>query len=385
MNNSCRIGVIFYNNPDTYPPIVNGLRLLSQAGFVCDLVCRDDGERWGVSYPPKVNVQRVVTRGHSSWREYVGFVARVMRRASSTTSVFIGHDMHGLLPARLLATFYRRPLVYHCHDFTDASRVLPLGSRIVRAFEQRFARTADLVIVPDRERAAYMKRALGLKKPPVVVANSPLTRPASSGAPLQVALGERGKSFERIVYRQGRIGAGHGIEATLRSIPAWRSTSWGFVVMGIGEPAYLEELTALAHSLRVEQQFVILPPVSYDRVLDFTPGADLGHALYEPVHINNLHMGTASNKVMEYMAAGLPLLVSNRSSLRALVEKYECGVTADESQPESIAIAINTLFEDEAGARRMAASASAAFDEVFSYGRQLAPVLDALLELAARA
>lgn len=383
MKDSRRLKVIFYNNPDTYPPIINGLRVLSQSGYVCDVACRDDGRRWGVNYPDGVNVERLDTRGGSSWREYFGFVARVVHRASGATAVFIGHDMHGLLPARLLATIYRRPLVYHCHDFTDASRKLPLGSRIVRAFEQRFARTADLVIVPDEERAAYVKRELGLKKSPVVVANAPLQRPASSGAALRTALAERGKSFERVVYRQGRIGAGHAIEATLRSIPLWRSASWGFVVMGIGEPEYLEGLSALARSLGVERQFVVLPPVSYDKVLDFTPGADLGHALYEPVHINNVHMGTASNKVMEYMAAGLPLLVSNRSSLKALVENYECGVVADESRPESIAAAINLLFEDAACARRLGAAAAESFDEFFAYKRQLAPVLDAIRELAA--
>lgn len=377
------IQVIFYNNPDNYPPIVNSVRLLARAGFRVEILCRDDDRRWGVSYPAGARVIRIDTRGRNSWQEYLGFVARVLRSGSKQVSLFVGHDMHGFLPARLLAALYRRPLIYHCHDFAEVSKgSAPAGGRLVSSFERRFAQTAGLVIIPDAERAAVVGRELHLKQDPLVVANAPLKRQTTIGEALHEALALRERRYEKVVFRQGRIGAGHAIESTLRSIPYWSNPKWGFVVMGCGEPSYLERLSAQATSLGVGRQFVILPPVGYDHVTRFTPGADLGHALYEPVHINNIHITTASNKIMEYMEAGLPLLVSERPSLKSLVKKYNCGLTADEQSPESIAAAVNILLGDPQVAKKMGVAARQAFEQEFCYERQFDPVINAFHKLS---
>lgn len=375
------IQAVFYNNPDEYPPIVNSTRLLAPNGFSVDLLCRENGKHWNVSYPDGASVRRIDTRTGSSWKEYFGFVARVLEHADRKASIFIGHDMHGLMPARLLAYRYRLPLVYHCHDFAEGPRLLPVGSRLVRLFERIFARTADLVVVPDAERGMIMTRELCLGRQPMVVANAPLYRSPSSGKVLRDALAERNKKFEKIVLRQGRIGEGHAIEATLRSMPLWASSDWGFVLMGRVASDYLERLFQLAQMLNVVERVVLLPEVGYDQVSQFTSGADAGHALYEPIHFNNSHITTASNKIMEYMAAGLPLLVSDRPGLRSLVEKHGCGVTADESSPSSIAAAVNSLLGDPDRARQMGDGARIAFEQVFCYERQFAPFLDALQTL----
>ncbi len=84
------------------------------------------------------------------------------------------------------------------------------------------------------------------------------------------------------------------------------------------------------------------------------------------------------------MAAGLPLLVSDTPSLRALVEKYKCGLTADEKSPENIAAAINTLLSDSERAQSMGAAARQVFEEHFCYERQFACVLDALQSLTCK-
>ena len=81
---------------------------------------------------------------------------------------------------------------------------------------------------------------------------------------------------------------------------------------------------------------------------------------------------------MEYAAAGLPLIVSDRPALRQLVETYECGVCADERSPVSIAVAVNTLLGDSDLAQRLGQNGRRAFEEVFCYERQFAPVLEAL-------
>jgi glycosyltransferase involved in cell wall biosynthesis len=374
---------IFYNNPDEYPPIINGVRLLAQAGWQVHLFCRDNGKEWNVVYPSEVRVERIRADQKSSWREYFGFLRRVMLRNHKHSRLFVGHDMHGLLPARLLASRFRRPLVYHCHDFADRNLSAPLGSRVVRAFEQRFARSANLLIVPDKERAFVMEAALRTKHPALIVANAPLRQPANQSELLRRTLAASGKQFDKILLRQGRIGVGHAIEATVRSIPFWANQKWGFVAMGYGEMEYLNHLVSVAQRLGIGERFVILPPVSYDRVTGYTVGADAGHALYDPITFSHAHPATASNKIMEYMAAGLPLLVSDTTALRELVETFQCGITANESVPESIAEAVNTLLADSDFAYRMGRAGKQAFEKVFCYERQFAPAVAMIRTLSA--
>jgi glycosyltransferase involved in cell wall biosynthesis len=372
-------GFIYYN-PDIYPPVINSLRLLAQAGYRIELFCRE-GADWEVSYPEAVTIHRIESTGSNSWQSYIRFILHALRYGSGAASIFVGHDMHGLLPAKLLASYHKRPLVYHCHDFAEEERLLPSGSKVVRTFERRYARTADIVIAPDADRSKVMVKQLHLQHQPVIVANAPLKRPLIKSEVLQQAITAKGRHFDEIVFRQGRIGVGHAIEATLHSIPFWKDRRWGFAIMGLGDASYIDKLILGARALGVEDQFVVLPPVSYDQVSAFTPAADLGHALYEPIHINNVHITTASNKIMEYMEAGLPLLVSDTPSLRAHIQQYKCGIVADEQSPGSIAAAINTLLGDPQRVAVMGAAARRAFEEVFCYERQFAGMLDAFQRL----
>lgn len=373
---------IFYANPDRYPPIINGARLLAEAGFSLDIFCRADGEHWKVRYPPNVRIHRIRGRSSNSWLEYSKFIATACRLASRKASAFIGHDMHGLLVARLLGTTFRRPVVFQSHELNDKSQRLSLGMTMVRSFQYRFARTASLVVVPDQDRGRISKRDFKLKVDPLVAVNAPLAGRVIGEERLHRTLQEKGYALERIVLRQGGIGPSHAIDTTIRSMPGWSNPRWGFVIMGPGEPEYLSSLRALATDLKVADRFVILPPVSYDEVLDFTASADLGHSLYNAIDSNNDFSTTASNKLMEYMAAGLPLIVSDRPSQRAFVAKYVCGIAANERSPESIAQAVNALLGDPLLAKRFGIAATRAFEHEFCYERQFAPVVEAIRRLS---
>ena len=373
---------IFYNTVDGYPPIINGARVLAHAGWTVELLGRRYGASPPVVFPPGVQVRRIVAPVQQSLAAYGHFIATTLTTRQPGVAI-MGHDMHGLLPARLMATRHRRPLIYHCHDWSADDAVLGMGGRLVRRFERRLARTADLVIVPDRERAAAMLPVLRLTRPPLIVANAPLAVPPPSNA-LAEALQQQGKHFAQTLLRQGRLGLGHALETTIRSIPAWQQPDWGLVLLGLGEADYLAHLQRLIVETGVEQQVAILPPVSYDAVPGYTMGATAGHALYDPIHINNRFITTASNKLMEYLAAGVPLLVSDTPAQRAFVERYGCGITADERDPLSIAEAVNQLLGDPVAAQRWGAAGQHAFTAEFAYGQQFAPVLSWLEAQASR-
>lgn len=346
------------------------------------LVCRQYRQEWGVTYPQSLRIVRIGGNFASSFREYLGFVRQVLARGNAEAAFFVGHDMHGLFPARILATRYRRPLVYHCHDFVEAGRKLTTGTATVKLLERFIARTANLVIVPDRDRAKIVAKQLKLRRFPLIVANAARQCPNPAENVLSMALSERGKHWTHAVLRQGGIGIGHSVEATLKSIPDWDSHDWGFVLLGPVPNAYRTIITELAASLGVSDRFALLPQVKYDDVSKFTVGAALGHALYDPIHINNRFIITASNKIMEYMAAGIPLLLPGTPESHTFLAKYPCGITAMPNEPKSIAKAVNTILKNPATARQMGQVSVNAFKDEFNYRYQFAPALEQFQEFA---
>jgi glycosyltransferase involved in cell wall biosynthesis len=378
-----KVQAVFYANPNRYPPVINSVRLLSQSGFATQLICRDKGPRWNASYPEGTRFRWIRSSRMSAWAQYVFFVSAALLLSDHRTAVFVGHDMHGLLPAFLLSRLHRRPLIYHCHELVTSDG-LRFGGRMIYLFQKLFAKFADVVIVPDGNRAEIIRDTCRLRRTPNVVTNAPLKASVPSTSLLQQELRARGAEFGRVLLRQSSIGPGHSIEATIRSIRLWRRPDWGFAVIGPGNDEYLRGLYRFAAECKVGDRFVVLPAVDYDQILSFTVGVDVGHALYDAVDANSRFSTTASNKLFEYMAAGIPVLVSDRPGLRDLVERHRCGVVADESSPESIAAAVNDLLGNPERARNMGESGRRAFEEEFCYERQFAPVLRVIRDLCVR-
>ena len=375
---------IFYNNPDYYPPIINGAKLLHDAGFTQTIICRNNMRYQGQPYPETTILHRIVSPTKNSLIEYLAFLWQALCYLPNDgdIAIFVGHDMHGFLVARIASWVKRRPLIYHCHDFAEAERKLGWGGSAVRFCERLFARTADTVIVPDYDRAIIVAQQLKLQDFPIIVANAPVHFLKCSRI-LPETLKARGYPFEKIVLRQGRISQGHAIEVTLRSMPLWSNDKWGFVLLGFGDDAYIESLYKLADKLKVRERFVILTADSYEAVLEYTADADIGHALYEPLHVNHRYITTASNKTMEYMAAGLPILLSATASSDNLLARHPVGLTADVTSPEAIARAINTVLQNPTLAQNMSTASRHAFENEFQYLKQYAPVLAIIRELIA--
>lgn len=372
---------IIYGNPDYYPPMINAAVILdryqSQQIILSTDFVPSIWVQGPIQYPSTTTIRRLSSTGGAGLKNYIKFNIKVLR-CGIHSDVIIAYNMHALLPARLLAWFNKIPLVYHSHDYVENNAPQSLSSRIVKLFERTIARTADLVIVPDEKRAQVMKRELHLKQDPTIVANSSLSNELEPTPELELELRKLGKRFEKIVFRPGRIGPGHCIDTTLRSIPLWSSKNWGFVIMGYFEAADRQAYEQLAASLGVSSQFVILPAVSYPEVLRYTKGADLGHGIYEPTHVNNRYITTASNKIMEYIASGLPLIVNNSEGNQALITKYKNGLAVQHDSPEAIADAINLILGTPALAKQMAEGSQRAFSEEFNYSKQYAPVLEKL-------
>ena len=81
-------------------------------------------------------------------------------------------------------------------------------------------------------------------------------------------------------------------------------------------------------------------------------------------------------KMFEYMALGLPVLVSNFRLYREVVERYRCGLTVDPEKPEELANAIRWLLEHAQESEKMGLRGIEATMSVFKWETEAQKLLD---------
>jgi glycosyltransferase involved in cell wall biosynthesis len=94
--------------------------------------------------------------------------------------------------------------------------------------------------------------------------------------------------------------------------------------------------------------------------------------------LNMRCMTGASNKAFDYMAAGLPLIVSDLPDWRALFVTCGHALPADPRNPDSIAKALKTLIDNPKLRREMGKRNRDRIAAEWNYETQFAPVLEML-------
>lgn len=107
-------------------------------------------------------------------------------------------------------------------------------------------------------------------------------------------------------------------------------------------------------------------------------GCRLGLALLHP---DPNYVDSQPTKVFEYMALGLPVIVSDFPLYRAIVERHDCGVAVAPTDPAAIAAAIRSLIEDPERCRRMGDNGRRAVQATYSWDAEARTLLDLYEEL----
>jgi glycosyltransferase involved in cell wall biosynthesis len=177
----------------------------------------------------------------------------------------------------------------------------------------------------------------------IMVRNFPVRDELSATDP--VAYRERSRAFVYV----GGISEARGIREMTCAIDALAAVERGWptlIVAGRFHPSSLEDEIAL------------LP--GWKRV-EFTGWADraqVAHILGRAragmmtLHPTPNHIDSEPNKLFEYMAAGIPVIVSDFPRWREVVDTVGCGLLVDPSDPEAIAEAMQWILDhpDEAEA-----------------------------------
>ena len=333
-------------------------RTLAQAGYDVTFLTADGG---GEGWDGDIHLIDIGKPAHRllriSWSPMVMFFACLRTRAD----LYHFHDPE-LLPVGLLLKAFGKVAVYDCHENVAGSLAdrgtLPVWLRnciamLFRHFERFVGSRIDGVIAvsePIRAQFTSAKRS-------VVVSNFPtLPNVFVDAIPYQ----EREKLFVFV----GNLNVIRGARPLMAALGLVQDPEVRLKIVGrIAPDGLARELSQSGGWSRVES----IGWSDKDVVDASLTEGRAGLVLFLPARN---HIESRPNKLFEYMAAGLPLIVSDFRSWRDLLEDVGCALFVDPENPVAIADAMNWIIENPREAETMGSRGREAVRARFNWNQE---------------
>lgn len=277
-------------------------------------------------------------------RQLLKLVARLWTHANlawrlvrSRADVIHAHDVNVLSTAWLAAKLLRVPLVYDAHEISTDREGYKAFRGLVGWLEKKIMPQAVGTITTTDARAKFFARAYGIPRP-LVLQNRPRLVSADGSDRIREELGLV-EPWPIVLY-QGGLQPGRGLP---RLVEAAASVPNAYFVF-IGGGRQTAELRELAARLQLEERVRFIPTVALAELPSYTASADVGVQPIENTCLN--HFTTDSNKLFEYVIAGLPVVASQLPEISKVVRKHDLGLLVPPGDTPALASAISQLVSD---------------------------------------
>jgi glycosyltransferase involved in cell wall biosynthesis len=255
-----------------------------------------------------------------------------------------------------LSFFSRWQLIYHEHDspspaLSGQPSMAGQFMRFVLWTRRQVAWRAAFCILPNQARAELFKLSTKTQRPVLCVWNCPARADAKRVAP-STAQGD-----ELVLLYHGSIVPARVPLAVLEAI-SMLPDKVRFQLAGyetIGHPGYVATLQTEAGLFGVREQLEYLGAFPREKLLPLCRGATVGLSLIAEAtsDLNEQTMIGASNKPFEYLACGIPLLVSDLPEWKETFIVPGYALACRSSDAESIARSLLWFIEHPEEAREM--------------------------------
>jgi glycosyltransferase involved in cell wall biosynthesis len=266
----------------------------------------------------------------------IGFLVWALTRVVRLTGrgdVVHCHDLDTAIVG-LLASPIRRRFVFDAHEvYPGRSGVSGLRQTVLNWMQLRVLGQADCVVSVSAAAAEYYA-SLVTATPVVIVTNS--------RSRVEIVSEDRSRKPDHLVRAIyiGGFTADRGLEQMIQAM-AYTNGNYSLDLIGFGPlKARLEELATIQGVNGRGGRVRVLPAIPVTDFISTASRYHVGLVLTEPSCLN--HELTVSNKLFDYAAAGLPMLLSRVSEHRRLHSQFSVGLLTD-VVPERIAQALTLM------------------------------------------
>jgi glycosyltransferase involved in cell wall biosynthesis len=211
---------------------------------------------------------------------------------------------------------------------------------------------SDVIICPSRVTRDYIA-SLGLDRRLVTVIPNGVSPSDFSASPLP----NRDGRVPVILYI-GTLADWQGLDVVIKAMPKiLEQQAVRLQIVGRGRSRQRKMLAKQIHKLGIVDHVTVLPAVPHHEIPALIAASDICVA---PLGLNdrNVTQGACPIKVLEYMAAGRPLLASNMPIVRELVREDVDALLFSPNNPDDLARQTLALLDDFELSKRLAESAS---------------------------
>jgi glycosyltransferase involved in cell wall biosynthesis len=260
----------------------------------------------------------------------------ILKGYQKNYDIYHSNDLNTLPQGYICSKWRLNPkiLIYDSHE-VQTSRT-GYNSPIHGKLERFLVKRIDKMIVENHTRALYNKELYGFY--PYIVHNYPFKQMNNDGEKADLHKILNIPKHEKILLYQGGIQTGRGLDKLIQAAPLFNE---GILVL-IGDGKIKKELQVTVQEMYLEEKVKFLPKVPLTELPKYTRNAYLGFQVLNNVCFN--HYSASSNKLFEYMMAGVPVVACSFPEIQRVVEGDGTGVTIDSHDPESIANGVNWLL-----------------------------------------
>ena len=325
-----RIVVSIYIDPDFYPPTINAI--LNLAGICNELVVitrnnsKDD-------YPFPANVKLVKKGKYLSVREsertsfldkitsFIKFTAALYKYVTGkNTELVILYDpvpLFSFLMIRKFGVAKNKKIWYHNHDMPNIAltRKYSIGWWAAK-HEHAAMNGIDFFSLPSDDRLVYYPNWKSINNY-FCIPNYPSLKVYNK----QTAALNNSEEI-RIIF-QGSIGEGHSLEELIDLLQQTISgKKIKLILKGSVKEEYKQKLNKLAEKYNVTDQLTWVGLGPYSELQKLTSSCHIGIGIHKGIDEVSKTLGTASNKIYEYAASGLPVILYDIEQFKKYLGKY---------------------------------------------------------------
>lgn len=296
-------------------------------------------------------------KGNLTWTKRILALFSIYRWAlKNKADIYQIHDPD-LLIVGLILRISGRTIIYDVHDDYEES----IRTRFERVplivswlpwlwwkFESMVSRSFQAIFVADR----HLKEKFNSQSP-LVLGNYPFldfTLPS---------IGSKPPVF-RIIY-VGGVTEVRGLRVFAEAMSQVENEN---LVVDIIGPCSDKELI---ETFEKDPRIILHGKKDWRELSDFYRRADLGIALYQPIPAFTYSPGENSVKIIEYMAAGIPVLTSNFKGLNRFVEGQDVGVTIDPTDSKKISEKLKFLISNRERLLEMGRKGRILFEDIYNW------------------
>lgn len=345
------------------PRVEREARSLAQAGYAVHIVCPDftigAADQLRIDWGPQVFIRLIDWKALQFVMCRPGFLARelfdgALEIAREVRPFAIhAHDLNACLAGLAVAKSIGAHFVADFHEWTSENvhwsnqtgRNEPYPEdwkAELQALEAQVMREASCVITVCDSIADALAKELGNGRKVEVIRNIPVlsAQPTKDYPPLKQQLGLAENQF--LLLWQGGTGPTRLIEPIIAALEF--APACVFAIRGPSLDMFGKDYRAVAEKAGAGDRLILLDPVPSRDVVAAACGADAGVWTLPRLCRNFTY--ALPNKIFEYTASNLALLVAEYPEARRMVETHAIGLTFDPYDPRSIASAINRLIDE---------------------------------------